>query len=165
MRNRRRSPNRRNKSQTPSVQPSWKSHLICQQLSNEILLELEEANFLHARRLARRHQWWRQVISCMQGRDELYGYQGRTAEWARLVEEIRPDYCTADNEPIPGRGEEYGVVMGYRINLAQHHERDLAEPPHFRKSVLSGTAGEPLPPWPCLRTPRSTTNNATGCAR
>jgi hypothetical protein len=44
-----------------------------------VILELEEANLLHARRLARRNQWWRRVISCMQGLDNLYEYQGRRA--------------------------------------------------------------------------------------
>jgi tetratricopeptide (TPR) repeat protein len=91
------------------------------------LLELEEANLLETRRLARRNQWWHRVISCMQGLDELYRYQGRSAEWARLVEEIRSDYCTADNEPIPGRENQYTFVMGYRVGLAEDHERDLAK--------------------------------------
>jgi len=35
---------------------------------------------------------------CMQGLRVLYEYQGRTAEWARLVEEIRHDYCTATTD-------------------------------------------------------------------
>ena len=51
-------------------------------------LALEEANLLHARRLARRHGWWSPVISVMQGLFTLYEYQGRPAEWARLVAEI-----------------------------------------------------------------------------
>lgn len=90
------------------------------------LLELEEANLLHARRLARRYQWWRGVVSGMQGLRVLYEYQGRTAEWARLVGEIVPDYCTADDEPISGREDLYTVVMDYRIRLALDHARDLA---------------------------------------
>jgi tetratricopeptide (TPR) repeat protein len=91
------------------------------------LLELEEANLLHARRLARRNQWWSPVTSCMQGLRALYEYQGRTAEWARLVEEIRPDYCTDDDEPILGREDDYVLIMEYRVALAQYHERDLAK--------------------------------------
>lgn len=88
-------------------------------------LALEEANLLHARRLARRHGWWGRVTSAMQGLRALYAYQGRTAEWARLVAEITPDYCTPDDEPIPGREERYSLVMGYRVDLAQNVERDL----------------------------------------
>ncbi len=91
------------------------------------LLELEEANLLHARRLARQNQWWKPLVSCMQGMDELYGYQGRTGEWARLVEEIRPNYCTDDDEPILGREDYYSMVMGYRVVLAQVHERNLTK--------------------------------------
>src|ERR1044072_5292335 len=79
------------------------------------LLELEEANLLHARRLARRNHWWSSVISCMQGLRSLYQYQGRTAEWARLVEEIRPDYSTDEDQPVSGWEAEYSQVMDYRV--------------------------------------------------
>ena len=82
-------------------------------------LALEEANLLHARRAARRHGWWRPVISAMQGLRSLYEYQGRTAEWARLVAEITPDYCTPDDDPIPGREDHYSLVMDYRVDLAR----------------------------------------------
>jgi len=90
------------------------------------LLELEEANLLHARRLARRNQWWSPVILCMQGLRILYQYQGRAAEWARLVAEIVPEYCTVEDEPLRGE-EDYGVVMNYRVRLAMEHEHDLAK--------------------------------------
>ena len=40
----------------------------------------------------------------MQGLRSLYQYQGRTAEWARLVAEIVPDYCTPDDAPHPRPG-------------------------------------------------------------
>ena len=89
------------------------------------LLEMEEANLLHARRLARRHGWWSPVISAMQGLDQLYQYQGRGAEWARLVAEIVPDYCTEDDEPVPGREDGYSLVMDYRVHLAKDQERNL----------------------------------------
>jgi tetratricopeptide (TPR) repeat protein len=88
-------------------------------------LRLEEANLLHARRLARRHGWWDAVIYPMQGLRELYDYQGRGAEWARLVGEIVPDYCTADDAPMAGREVQYSLVMGYRVDLARQ-QRDLA---------------------------------------
>lgn len=91
------------------------------------LLALEEANLLHARRHARRNQWWSQVISCMQGLRSLYEYQGRAAEWARLVEEIRPDYCTDDDQPISGREDDYCLMMDYRVNLVQEYERDFVK--------------------------------------
>ena len=39
--------------------------------------------------------------------------------------EISPDYCTPDDGPIPGREDDYSLVMGYRVDLAQDHDRDL----------------------------------------
>jgi len=89
-------------------------------------LTLEEANLLHARRLARRHGWWDPVTAAMQGLHMLYAYQGRGAEWARLVAAIAPDYCTPADEPVPGREEQYTLVMGYRVDLALAQERNLA---------------------------------------
>ena len=100
-------------------------------------LSLEEANMLHARRLARRHGWWSPVISAMQGLNELYDYKGRGAEWARLVAEIVPEYCTEDDEPVPGREDQYSLVMGYRIELARHQERDLARSAELQEKVVA----------------------------
>ncbi len=88
-------------------------------------LVLEEANLLHARRSARRNGWWSRVISAMQGLRILYDYQGRLSEWARLVAEITPDYCTPDDAPISGREDQYSLVKGYRVHLAHQHDRDL----------------------------------------
>ena len=103
------------------------------------ILQLEEANLLHARRLARRNKWWYPVIASMQGLRSLYDYQGRTVEWARLVEEVRPDYCTADDEPIPGLEDEYSLVMGYRVDLAKDHERDLAKAAALQEKLVNYT--------------------------
>ncbi len=100
------------------------------------LLELEEVNLLHARRLARRNQWWHEIISCMQGLRMLYTYQSRMAEWARLVSEIVPGYCTIDDEPIPGREDQYSLVMEYRIHLERCHERNLAKAQVLQQEVI-----------------------------
>ena len=88
-------------------------------------LALEEANLLHACRSARRHGWWDSVIYSMQGLQDLYDFQGRGAEWARLVTEIVPDYCTTNDEPMAGRENGYTLVMGYRVRLARIQYRDL----------------------------------------
>ncbi len=90
-------------------------------------LALEEANLLHARRTARRDGWWDPVTSAMQGLCRLYQFQGRLSEWSRLVAEIMPDFCTPADAPIPGREDQYWLVMGYRVDLAKDHERDLAQ--------------------------------------
>jgi tetratricopeptide (TPR) repeat protein len=90
-------------------------------------LSLEEANLLHAHRTAHRQGWWEPLISAMQGLRNLYEYQGRLSEWARLVAEITDDYCTPDDSPLPGREDQYTLVMGYRVYLTTYHYRDLPQ--------------------------------------
>jgi tetratricopeptide (TPR) repeat protein len=83
-------------------------------------LTAEEANLLHARRLARENGWWDALTSTMQGLDTLYAHTGRRAEWARLVEEIVPDLIgTASGDPLPGREEQWSLVTEYRVQLAR----------------------------------------------
>lgn len=91
------------------------------------LLEMEEANLLHARRLARQNQWWTLLTPCMQGLHALYEHHGRMTEWARLVEEITSDYCANTDEPVLGREEKYSLVMSYRIRLARRYEHNLTK--------------------------------------
>jgi tetratricopeptide (TPR) repeat protein len=82
-------------------------------------LSAEEANLLHARRLARVHGWWDPVTRTMQGLRVLYRHAGRRAEWARLVEEIVPNFVDPTTDgPLPGREEEWSLVTGYRVGLA-----------------------------------------------
>jgi hypothetical protein len=100
------------------------------------LLEIEENNLLHARRLARKNGWSELVISCMQGIFMLYDYHGRLAEWSRLVEEIRLEYCTADNEPVPGRDHDYMLVMGYMVWLASHYEHNIPKAIALQEKVV-----------------------------
>jgi tetratricopeptide (TPR) repeat protein len=108
-------------------------------------LALEEANLLHARRAARRHGWWDPVISAMQGLRVLYEYQGRTAEWALLTAEIKDDYCTADDGPIPGREDAYSLVMGYRVDLAQDYDRDLPAAAAFQAKTVAWNRQQAAP--------------------
>lgn len=105
-------------------------------------LALEEANLLAARRAARGHGWWLAVLKAMQGLRSLYEYQGRTAEWARLVAEIVPDYCTAGDDPIPGREEQYSLVMEYRVGLARQVERDLPRAAALQGKVVAWDRGQ-----------------------
>jgi tetratricopeptide (TPR) repeat protein len=84
----------------------------------------EEANLLHARRLARVHDWWSGVIGAMQGLRTLYGHTGRRAEWKRLVEEIVPDFVDSKTDgPLPGREEYWSLVTEYRVRLAQQERQ------------------------------------------
>ena len=87
-------------------------------------LRAEEANLLHARRLARTHGWWDPVTSAMQGLRRLYDHTGRRAEWKRLVEEIVPDFVDPENDgPLPGREEDWSLVTEYRVRLAQEERQ------------------------------------------
>ncbi|MGZ0220672.1 MAG: hypothetical protein ACKVIY_16855, partial [Acidimicrobiales bacterium] len=83
-------------------------------------LSAEEANLLHARRLARTHGWWHRVTSVLQGLRPLYDHTGRRAEWRRLVDEIVPDFVDpATNCPLPSREDAWSLVTGYRVQLAR----------------------------------------------
>jgi hypothetical protein len=65
----------------------------------------------------------------MQGLRSLYGQTGRRAEWARLVEEIVPDFVDpATDGPLPGREEEWSLVTEYRVRLEEEARQwDKAE--------------------------------------
>lgn len=83
------------------------------------VLTAEEANLLHARQLARAKGWWGSIIRTMQGLRVLYDHTGRLAEWARLVNEIVPDFVDPANDgPLAGREEEWSLVTEYRMHLA-----------------------------------------------
>ena len=88
------------------------------------MLSAEEANLLHARQLARTNGWWRRVISTMQGLRQLYGHTGRRAEWARLVQEIVPDFVDPKTGgSLAGREEQWHLVTAYRVQLAMEARR------------------------------------------
>jgi hypothetical protein len=84
------------------------------------VLEREEDNLLHARRLARAYSWWLALMKTMQGLHILYYHTGRRAEWQALVEEIVPDFVdpTTDGS-LPGREEQWGMITEYRVRLAR----------------------------------------------
>jgi hypothetical protein len=100
-------------------------------------VHFEEANLLQAHRLARRHGWWECDIHLIQGLEALYQQQiyGHF-NWWRLVAEITPDYCTADDAPVPGRENEYSMVMDFRVQAA----RLLSPHPVKRRGPLGSSA-------------------------
>ncbi|HUT89275.1 MAG TPA: CHAT domain-containing protein, partial [Thermoguttaceae bacterium] len=101
-------------------------------------LTAEEANLLHARRLARSHGWWYGVASAMQGLHQLYDHTGRRAEWARLMEEITPDFVDpATDGPLPGREEDWSVVTQYRVRLEER--RQWAEAERLQRRLVDWT--------------------------
>jgi tetratricopeptide (TPR) repeat protein len=87
-------------------------------------LRAEEANLLHARQVARAHAWPGPVMGAMQGLYTLYDHTGRRAEWARLVQEIVPDFVDlATDGPRAGREDDWSLVTGYRVRLARQARR------------------------------------------
>ena len=83
-------------------------------------LKAEEPNLLHARALAKQRGWWPEGIGAMQGLQLLYRHTARTAEWARLVEEIVPDFINPATEgPLVAREGVWSLVTGYRVEVAR----------------------------------------------
>jgi tetratricopeptide (TPR) repeat protein len=86
--------------------------------------------------LARTHGWWRSVIGTMQGLSQLYFQTGGRAEWARLVEEIVPNFVDPDTDgPLPGWEEEWGLVTEYRVRLARE-ARQWAEAERLQRASV-----------------------------
>jgi tetratricopeptide (TPR) repeat protein len=89
-----------------------------------ILLNLEEANLLYARQLARTNGWWLALMKTVQGLRTLYEHTGRRLEWARLVEEIVPHFVEpATDGSLPGREEEWALITEYRVELAREGQQ------------------------------------------
>ena len=84
------------------------------------VLGAEEANLLHARRLALTHGWHDLIIGAMQGLRILYDHTGRTIEWRRLVAELVPELTDPDTGgPHPGREQEWALLTEYRVRIAR----------------------------------------------
>lgn len=84
------------------------------------LLRVEEPNLTHAVELARAHQLPAAGLECLAALHRLYEFTGRDVEWARLVGEVEGDYIEpTTDEPLPGRDEQYGLVMRFRVQIAR----------------------------------------------
>ena len=82
-------------------------------------LRAEEGNLLHALALARHAQHGDDVTSCLQGLRTLYQRTGRDGEWARLVEQVTPEFIDPDTGgPLPGREDQWSLITEYRVQLA-----------------------------------------------
>jgi tetratricopeptide (TPR) repeat protein len=101
------------------------------------IMRFEEANLLHARRLAQTHGWWASITNVMQGLRTIYGHTGRRAEWKRLVEEIVPSFVDPESGgPVPGREEDWCLVTSYRVGLAVE-ERYWAEADRLQNVLVA----------------------------
>jgi tetratricopeptide (TPR) repeat protein len=125
------------------------------------ILAAEEANLLHALHLARSHNLPDAEINCMQGLRMLYAQTGRTAEWARLVELVIPDYLDPTTEtPLPGREDHYTLIAEYRIRIA----RDARDWPTTTRLQQADTAWNRQRAAPYLDIPADQLDN-TGHTR
>ena len=123
------------------------------------VLEAEEANLLHARRLALTHHWHDLIIGAMQGLHILYEHTGRAIEWRRLVDELVPELTDPDTGgPRPGREEQWAMLTSYRVRIAQD-ARDWPPPGNSRTPSSPGTASGPPP-----RSTSPPANSTTGSA-
>jgi tetratricopeptide (TPR) repeat protein len=85
------------------------------------MLMADEPNLLGAQRMARERAWWDLVIGTMQGLMTLYTETGRGVEWARLVEELLPDFVDPETDgPLPGREEPWLFITDYRVKIARN---------------------------------------------
>ena len=83
-------------------------------------LRAEEANLLHALALARHAQHGADAGGCLQGLRVLYQATGRDGEWARLVEQVTPEFIDpGTGGPLPGREDQWNIIASYRVGLAR----------------------------------------------
>ncbi len=88
-------------------------------------LHAEEANLLHARRLALQHEWYGgAIIGVMQGLRSLYAHTGRHTEWRALVDKIVPVFVDPTSDgPLHGRDAEWALVTEYRVLLLKEERQ------------------------------------------
>ncbi len=105
-------------------------------------LELEEANLLHARRIARRNQWWSPVTSCMQGLYVLYDYQGARQSGPDWSKKSAP--TTAPTTTNPFQVAKTNTVWSWDTVLIWRGATvtTLPRPAHFRTRWLGSIAGK-----------------------
>ena len=108
------------------------------------LLQLEEANLLHALDLARTTGLWYEAASCMQGLNVFYNLIGRNSEWVRLRQQILPRIS-----PIPPQAARYLAAKNSgapspTIARASRKKRGTGLPlPTFKKPLSLGPATRP----------------------
>jgi hypothetical protein len=106
------------------------------------VLGLEEANLLHARRLALTHGWHELIIGPMQGLLILYEHTGRAVEWRRLVAELVPEFTVPDTGgPIPGREDQWAILTNYRVRIARQ-ARDWPAAGQLQHAVIAWQRGQ-----------------------
>jgi tetratricopeptide (TPR) repeat protein len=89
--------------------------------NNQVIAEIsaQEDNLLHAWRQAHAPLNRRAIIGTMQALRSLYGHMARSGEWARLVNEVIPEFVDPDTDgPLIGWEKEWRAVTEYRVGIA-----------------------------------------------
>lgn len=83
------------------------------------LLAAEEFNLLNALQLAKNYHWNDPLIDLLFALKQLYEYQGREPEWAKLIAMVEP--CFADpltKRPVVGMEDYWSAVMNWQAMIA-----------------------------------------------
>jgi len=92
--------------------------------------------------MARHAQHWQNAVACLQGLFVLYERTGRDGEWARLVDQITPDFIDPDTGgPLPGRENQWSIIGGYRVWLATA-ARDWPAATRLQQAFITWTRGQ-----------------------
>jgi tetratricopeptide (TPR) repeat protein len=101
------------------------------------VLQAEEVNLLYARHTAISYGWYDSIIMTMQGLRILYEHTGRYGSWVQLVNEIVPLFVDfATDGPIPGREDQWSIVSGYLVDMAQE-ARAWSEAERLQKAQVA----------------------------
>ncbi len=84
------------------------------------ILIAEEANLLHAYRIAQAHSWWTKLTVTMMNLLNLYSFESRYIEFSRLLEEAAPHFIDPITEdPLPGKENCWCDILRMRIRLVR----------------------------------------------
>jgi tetratricopeptide (TPR) repeat protein len=92
-------------------------------------LEMHEANFLYALRLAIENESWFWLTGILSALESLYGHSLRKVEWERLIRDTAPNFIDpATNRPLTGRELAWSFIVKWQVDIARRYRRyDEAE--------------------------------------
>ena len=110
--------------------------------SSLAFLALEEANLLHARRLAMEQHWWDAAVDTVRALTLLYGHHGRTIELTALTEELAPAVTDpATGSSLQGTGRAWRMLTNLLQNLALGRQ-DWPEAERLSSLLLQDARGK-----------------------
>ncbi|MEG3838652.1 CHAT domain-containing protein [Microcoleus sp. herbarium14] len=88
------------------------------------LIPAEEANLLHALKLAQTNDYWWSVTNIIDALRIIYGHSFSQFKLVQLVEEI--ESCFVDSttgNPLDGRKEDWNLITQYRVSMARQQRK------------------------------------------